>query len=591
MFAATLTVLGAGSVGAWLVLRPRAEHPAPQATQVTFDGRLAQNPAISPDGKFVAYASDRAGNNNLDIWVQALPNGEPVRLTRDDANEDYPSFSPSGTEIAFSSTRDGGAVYIVPVLGGEPRLLIKRAARPLYSPDGKWVLLLESEHRGLSLLPPQGGKPRPLYFGEEEPVDSPIWSPDSSRVLFVGWLKGMWKMALVDGGFTQFSYQRPAGSPVVHVLAWTRKDQVLFAEHSGDSVNLWKARLSPGDGVVGQFERLTFGSGKVYSAAAANDGTVVFSTASAPTMLWSIALPKGNALSSGDPVPFPRTGAIDFFPSISSTGKMAYISQKADRWNIWVRDLKSGKGTWLASAEGRIPFDVSVVISRDGSRVAYSSCRPARGSCDVFDVPAAGGTVRTLCSDCGQVRAWSPDGGKLALQTFFRDAGGALGSRIEALDIATGKVTVVAQESGRHLYAPDFSPDGRWIAFQDNFRTFTREHLVAAPLTGPLPVERSRWIQLTAGDDLDAQAVWSRDGQTMYFMSNRDGSTCLWALRLHPDTKRPLGGPFAVRHFHANPRYYSRNNYPDFSIAQDQIVISMEHVQSDIWMMKLPEER
>ena len=59
----------------------------------------------------------------MHIWVQALPTGEPVRLTQDEANEDYPAFSPDGTKIAFRSDRDGGGIYVVPLLGGEPRLL------------------------------------------------------------------------------------------------------------------------------------------------------------------------------------------------------------------------------------------------------------------------------------------------------------------------------------------------------------------------------------------------------------------------------------------------------------------------------------
>jgi Tol biopolymer transport system component len=565
---------------------------------VTFDGRLAQNPAISPDGKFVAYASDRAGGGNFDIWVQALQAGEPVQLTRDEANEDYPSFSPSGTEIAFFSKRNDGGVYIVPVLGGEPRLLVRKRAQPLYSPDGKWVLLApieEGSNEGLSLVPAQGGEPRLLYSNDLGGAESPVWSPDSSRVLFLEWFAGapsVWKVLQVDGGTPRISYQRPAGSPV-NPLAWTRKNQVLFPERSGDSINLWRARLS-GDGrVEGRFERLTFGTGQVKGAAAANDGTVVFSSASAATMLWSIGLPKGKMLSSGDSVPYPRTGAIDFFPSISSTGKMAYISRKAGRWNICVRDLRSGKVAWVATADGASAFDISVVISPDGSRVAYtSSCKLDMVSCGVFEVPAAGGTVRTICSDCGQVRAWSPDGGKLALQTIFHDSENRPGFRIEALDLATRKKTVIAQESQRFLFAPDFSPDGRWISFQErSLQDAGREQLTVAPLTGVLPVEPSRWIHLTGLDHFDAEAVWSRDGETMYFMSNRDGSTCLWALPLHPVTKRPVGEPFAVRHFHTNPRWYSSDNYPVFSLAEDRIVISMEQVQSDLWMMKLPEER
>ena len=88
-----LVAVAAGAV--WLLYRPTAVHPPIHVTQVTFDGRLAMNPSISADAKYVAYASDRAGQGNLDIWVQALPGGDPVRLTRDGANDDYPAFSPT----------------------------------------------------------------------------------------------------------------------------------------------------------------------------------------------------------------------------------------------------------------------------------------------------------------------------------------------------------------------------------------------------------------------------------------------------------------------------------------------------------------
>ena len=78
---------------------------------MTFDSGLALHPAVSPDGKYLAFASDRAGEGNLDIWVQALPGAEPVRLTKDAADEDYPSFSPDGQKIAFQMERDGRGIY------------------------------------------------------------------------------------------------------------------------------------------------------------------------------------------------------------------------------------------------------------------------------------------------------------------------------------------------------------------------------------------------------------------------------------------------------------------------------------------------
>ncbi len=81
--------------------------------------------------------------------------------------------------------------------------------------------------------------------------------------------------------------------------------------------------------------------------------------------------------------------------------------------------------------------------------------------------------------------------------------------------------------------------------------------------------------------------MWSRDGRTLYFNSDRDGSTCLWAFRLDAATKKPLGEAFAVKHFHTNPRRYTL--YPQFCVGRDRIIISLDQVQSDLWMMQLPE--
>ena len=87
----------------------------------------------------MAYASDRAGAGNLDIWIQHLATGEAVKLTSDPADESEPTFSPDGSRIAFRSERDGGGIDVVSTLGGEPRRIAPRGRRPRFSPDGTQI--------------------------------------------------------------------------------------------------------------------------------------------------------------------------------------------------------------------------------------------------------------------------------------------------------------------------------------------------------------------------------------------------------------------------------------------------------------------
>ena len=90
-----------------------------ELTRLTFDPGLQTDPALSPDGQFIAYASNKSGN--FDIWVQPISGGDPIPVTKDPAHDWQPDWSPKGDRLVFRSEREGGGLMVVPAFGGTAR--------------------------------------------------------------------------------------------------------------------------------------------------------------------------------------------------------------------------------------------------------------------------------------------------------------------------------------------------------------------------------------------------------------------------------------------------------------------------------------
>ena len=184
---AVVALVAATAGVTWWLTRPSGSVRAPALTQLTFDSGLSTDPALSPDGKLMAFASDRSGDGNLDIWMQQIGTGEARRLTQDPADESEPAFSPDGSRIAFRSEKEGGGIYVVSTIGGEPRLIAQQGRRPRFSPDGKQIVYwVGAWYVGeVYVAPAAGGPPtrvQPDFFSARDPV----WSPDGQYILFLG---------------------------------------------------------------------------------------------------------------------------------------------------------------------------------------------------------------------------------------------------------------------------------------------------------------------------------------------------------------------------------------------------------------------
>jgi eukaryotic-like serine/threonine-protein kinase len=187
------TVIAIAAIGSVLMWRGRAPQAGfnVQLTRITSDGGLSMFPALSPDGKMMAYASDRAGDGQLDIWLRQISGGKPIRLTHDAADDYRPEFSPDGSQIVFESARRPSGVYIIPALGGDETLVAENSTMPHFSPDGKRIVFTTGDPSLRSEIwvveaGPNGPLSRPTrvapgFFSSA----FGIWTADGDHLLFV----------------------------------------------------------------------------------------------------------------------------------------------------------------------------------------------------------------------------------------------------------------------------------------------------------------------------------------------------------------------------------------------------------------------
>jgi Tol biopolymer transport system component/DNA-binding winged helix-turn-helix (wHTH) protein len=607
--ALTAGVLVAMGITAYLLLRrPQQATPA-EIKHITAAAFCC--PRLSRDGNLLAYVS-RAGGGVMHIWVQQTAGGEAIPVTRGAAGEFSPDLSPDGTNITFVS--GDGRIYIAPTLSGEPKLVAKavHGDNPRFSPDGQKILYWEGETR-VATISIYSGERVSLNLNKDFLVHGPpLWSPNGDEIIFYGARQRQpdkpdeWWIAPLTGG-----EPRSARLPGVEqddtgyaaVRAWARtKDGsqwIIYSVSGGEAWKLFRIRVSAPGQIDGKPELLASGSGQLgYGGSVSEDGKLVYPTLSFNESIYEIPTDsQGRKLGPTVQLPLPE-GRDYRSPYVSHDGRwMAYnVAIRGKSSAIVLRDLNSGEER-LLDDRGRPGSGGQTTISPDGSKVIFSRDCSGGGqwlseeevACGSFLIPAAGGEPEEICQSC-TARGFSSNGSVVLVQQYQFNEDGR--NTIAAVDLTSRTQKEFISTPDKSVYHPFFSWDDRWVVFKQELQEPIKSQIMIAPVHDGVAAKETEWIAVTDGRYTDDKAQFSPDGNTVYFTSTRDGYLCIWAQRLDPATKRPVGDPFAYEHFHNSAgrdvaAYPYIDKLSDLSVARDKILINLPQLRTDIWMTQI----
>jgi Tol biopolymer transport system component/DNA-binding winged helix-turn-helix (wHTH) protein len=605
-------------------LRSSTTQPPPRTlVRLTFDAGLQSEPSWSPDGRWIAYSSDR--NGDFDIWVKPVAGGDPVQVTKSPAHDWQPDWSPDGSQIVFRSERNGGGLFVAPPSGGAEQKIADFGYRPHWSRDGSQILFASSALRYI------GDPPKLYVVGLDGKAPHEVqaeflrnisyggmggfaWHPDNERISVWGEHKqlgsGFWTMPMAGGAAVksemspEVKQQLKAAAVTLQKFLWSPSGRRLYFEGITQGVkNLWRITVEPQTlRWVSGPERLTVSPGEDTDLSLSADGKkLAFATRLEPTRIWSFPFDAVSGTVTGDGQPLTREGVDAWWFDVTRDGRqLAFIVRQADKEELptrraakselWKKSLVDGKETLLLPADDA--FRLNPLWSPDGSSLSYGRQRPVKpGSSEIERnrvlLSASGGEEHVLFTPttgpcCRSVSQWSAKGQWL-LGTLLNPATGkneVVLFPLAAAPHAETAARVIASHPELNFFQIRFSPDERWIAIQ-GVKYGGLSTLYVIPASGGAST------QITEGKFWDDKPRWAPDGRTIYFVSDRSGFLNVWGIRFDPAKGKPVGESFQVTAFESPSRMIFPRVAPlEMAIAGGRLFINITEASGSVWILE-----
>ena len=579
-------VVAAVATGWFAFKRPSGpEFAIGRSEALTTDVGLEIHPALSPDGKFVAYVGGNA--STLRVFVRPVGGGRPIPLSDDTtAFEEQPRWSPDGTQLLFINTQ---GVNVAQAFGGGAAARVVIPTRPgfrsraAWSPDGKEITYAAGD--SLFRVKLDGSAPRLLHSGGQ--LTACDWSRDgrwiacaSGNVLYFGAGANFGNLA----GSALVLIPAEGGEPIPltdavalnHSPVWADDGRrLLFISDRDGSRDIYELAITSSGTPAGPPARLTTGlnAHSISVSAQAQAQRVAYAVYAARSNVWSIPIPAGGPVSADAATRLTSGNQVVEGMSVSPDGQwLVYDSNISGNMDLYRVPVAGGAAQRLTSE----PFgEHSGTLSPDGMRLAYHAFRtPGLRQVEVRSVD--GGPVERMTPAAHQQwqPSWSPDGKAIAYFEPDPERGGWLirqtdpGAWSAPVELCACRI-VGWVDNHTILVGNAITAQGR-----PGVRLATRDVVTGAE---QLVLERP------LGPDTPSGANFSADRRSLiYKTAGASGRANIWVVPLAGGTPRLL-----VRFTDPDRPSYRTGNWTGVIASRTHLFFTIDDRQSDIAVAEL----
>jgi serine/threonine protein kinase/WD40 repeat protein len=513
---------------------PSQQPPAARTTRLTDFPGLEEFPAVSPDGRSVAFTAGVNGRRQL--FVQLIAGGTPLQITRDATDHQFPRWTADSSSILYfspgASNEGPGSIWEVPALGGAPRRITQSIGSADVSPGTGRLTLFQLSKNGMQLVTAPLDASRFEVVAEFPPTTYylyPRWSPDGRWIAFQRGDSIRFDIFVVPAGGGE-PRQLTRDNGMISGFSWLPDSSgLIYSSSRGGTMpylptmGLWRVGLADG-----RAQQITSGETSYLYPDIAKSGVMLVSRMRLQTDIWKFPIDgapqenvrRGTRLTR-------QTGQVLTPTAGPGDREIAFLSDSGGHANLWVVNTENLQMRQVThERDPNVAIGVPVWSPTDDT-IAFVYSRGNQGlTFGVWLVDTDGSNLRNVANP-GLGPAWSNDGQWL----YYATRGGAAPTDVVLKKMAVGGGNPVTVTSERLRNVIGFDGTTLYYTFERPLVDGTPEFEIraAAPEDAPfrvvarIPASRVPIWQIV-------NPALSPDGRSMAQALTDGFTTNVWAL-------------------------------------------------------------